>query len=177
MDKKYTIFEDKTGRLPTEHRITYSIMKPEHEKYRFCDISFCFDPEKRNLKRLDFLIDDKLLFINLSIRCGVSTFTWYFQKMGSYQQIADEELSLILLAAKDVVKEYPQMPKSFKDTFEVLPRQAKVYKKIFEKSTMKSEKKMLLKALREKNNIIQNVQYRYKKLLERNQEESLSFEI
>ena len=177
MDKTYTIFKDKTGMLPTEHRITYTIRNPHHEKYRFADVSFCFDPELKALKRLDFFVDEKLLFVNLAVRNGVASYVWYFQKMGSYQKITDEEIDFMLLVAKDVLGQYPKMPKGFREAFEVLPRQAKVYRKIYDKQISRQEKKMLLKALREKNNIIQNVQYRYKKLLERNQEESLSFEI
>ena len=177
MDKTYTIFKDKTGMLPTEHRITYTITNPHHEKYRFADVSFCFDPELKALKRLDFFVDEKLLFVNLAVRNGVVSYVWYFQKKGSYQQISEEDLSLILTISADILEKYQNLPSSFKETFEVLPRQANVYRKIYDKQISRQEKKMLLKALREKNNIIQNVQYRYKKLLERNQEESLSFEI
>ena len=177
MDKTYTIFKDSIGLFPTEHRITYNISKPQHLQYKNVDVSFCFDPEKKKLKRLDFFVDEKLLFVNLHIGAGVASPVWFFQKKGSYQQISEEDLSLILTISADILEKYQNLPSSFKETFEVLPRQAKVYRKIYDKQISRQEKKMLLKALREKNNIIQNVQYRYKKLLERNQEESLSFEI
>ena len=174
MDKTYTIFKDKTGMLPTEHRITYTIRNPHHEKYRFADVSFCFDPELKALKRLDFFVDEKLLFVNLAVRNGVASYVWYFQKMGSYQKITDEEIDFMLLVAKDVLGQYPKMPKGFREAFEVLPRQANVYKKIFDKNTNKSEKTLLVKALREKNYIIKSVQFRYRTLVSRQKSQVLN---
>ena len=169
MDKTYSIYKDPAGIFPTEHRITYTTRNPSHKKYNFADVSFCFDPEKQKLKRLDFFIDEKLMFVNLALGVGYSSPVWFFQKKGSYQKISDEEISLMLTAASDVLQEYPKMPKGFKKTFEVLPRQAEIYGQIFDGNTTKQEKRTLLKSLREKNVILKHVQYRYKYLVEKRQ--------
>ena len=168
MDKTYTVFKDSTGLLPIEHKITYTIANPKHQQYKNVDVSFCFDPEKKKLKRLDFFVDEKLLFLNLFKSHGVSQ-VWLFQKKGSYQKITEEELSLILTISADILEKYQNLPNSFKEIFEVLPTQAKIYRKLFDKQVSGQEKKLLIKALREKNNLIENVQVRYKKLLAKQQ--------
>jgi hypothetical protein len=166
MDKTYTIFKDSMGLFPTEHRIIYTVRNPKHQQYKFADVSFSFDPNKKKLKRLDFFVDDKLLFINLQLGTGVASPVWLFQRKGSYQKITESELSLILTISFDILNEYPNLPKSFKETFEILPMQAKVYRKFFDENISKKEKKLLFKVLHEKNNLIRNVEYRYKKLVE-----------
>lgn len=167
MNKMYTVYKDPSGATPTEHRITYTVRKPRHKKYNFADVSFCFDPEKRCLKRLDFFIDEKLIYVNLALGCGRASSVWFFQKKGSYKPVSSPEIDFVLVVVKDVLKANPEMPNAFNKIFEVLPRQAKGYKKMFEPGTTKAERLMIVKALREKNKLIHNAQGRYKKLLEK----------
>lgn len=166
MDKMYTIFKDPTGATPMEHRITYTVRKPRHKKYNFADASFCFDPEKRSLKRLDFFIDEKLVYVNLALGVGRASAVWFFQKKGSFKPVPVEEVDLVLRVAEDVLKNNPEMATQFKNVFEVLPRQAKAYKRMFYVSTTNAERQMIAKSLRQKNKLIQYAQSRYKKILE-----------
>ena len=171
MDKTYIIVKDSTDLSPTEHRIIYSIRNPQHNQYKFADVSFSFDPATKKLKRLDFFVDNKLLFVNLQLGTGIASPLWFFQRKGSYQKITEEELSLMLTISSDILQEYKNLPQSFKATFEILPRQATIYRKFFDEKVSKQEKKMLFKLLHEKNNIIHNVQYRYKKLVNMREKE------
>lgn len=166
MKEEIKKFNDPTGILPFEHRITYSVKKPKHKKYNLAEVSFCFEPNKKTLKRLDFLVDDKLFYVNLALGTGQVSSVWLFQKKDSLHKIADADVDLMLCVASDAMKSYPKMHISFLRLIAVLPRQAKIYKRLFDKSKLKQEKKLLLTSLREKNNLIHNVQKYYRKMVE-----------
>lgn len=165
MDKTYTIFKDSKGLFPTEHRIVYSLRNSQHKQYTFADVSFVFDPDKKRLKRLDFFVDENLLFVNLQLGTGIASPVWCFQKKGSYRQVTETELSLILAISADILNEYPNLPNSFKEIFKILPTQAKIYRQIFDATVSMQEKKVLVKELHQKNNLIHNAEYHYKKLV------------
>lgn len=169
MNKITTIYKDPSGIIPMEHRIDFVARKPLHKKYNFANASFRFDPEKRCLKRLDFLIDENLFFVNLALGCGRASPTWFFQKNGSFKTLSKEEFALVLQVAEDVLNNNPQMQVSFKHILEVLPGQANINVQMFDKDTSKTERYALSKLLKEQNKYIQYAQYYYKKIITREQ--------
>ena len=166
-------FNDPSGRLSAEEKITFSVKNPPHLKYRSADVSFVFDPNHITLKRLDFLIDGQNLYVNLNPAYSRTSPTWFFQKRDSIQKLSEQEIELILTAASDVLKIQPLIPKAYRTIFELLPSQSKIFKKIFDKETSKQEQKELLKLLHSKNIKLQIVKTRYKRIKEKEQQDLL----
>ena len=137
-------------------KIAFKIENPKHNEYKQGTLSFVFDEKMPTvLNKIDFVIDKKPYYINL-MRLPYQNLTWIFQKPTTLNALSREEIEKILLLSSDVLKEF-HLRAPTKRILEILPCQAEIYLKIMNKTTTKEEKKVLIKELKSKNNLLRYV--------------------
>lgn len=136
---------------------SYKIATPSNGAYRSGTLSFMFDDNLPSvIKKIDFKIDNTNYSLNLIRVGGNHRVTWMFQKQGSLKAVSQEELCKILHLTQDVIKTYPMRP-AYQKLLWALPEQAKIYSKFVDNATPKDEKRVLMKELCKKNNLLDNI--------------------